>query len=95
MKGTCSIVGARHRIENVGPRLDKDLVVLDEALERLANEFPRQAQVVELLFFGGLSTAEAAKVLQARGVDISQRTVERDWRFARARLFEQIKNDGD
>ena len=55
--------------------------------------FPRQAQVVELLFFGGLTTAEVAEVLRARGLDISQRTVERDWRFARARLLQQVKND--
>lgn len=81
------------RIERASSPVDTDLVVLDEALGKLAEEFPRQAQVVELLFFGGLTTAEAADVLKARGIETSQRTVERDWRFARARLLQQIKND--
>jgi RNA polymerase sigma factor (TIGR02999 family) len=80
------------RIERAGSQVDTDLVALDEALDRLAAEFPRQAEVVELLFFGGLTTAEAAEVLKARGLEISQRTVERDWRFARARLLQQVKN---
>lgn len=81
------------RIERASSPVDTDLVALDEALEILAAEFPRQAEVVELLFFGGLTTAEAAEVLKARGIETSQRTVERDWRFARARLLQQIKND--
>ena len=80
------------RIERASSHIDTDLVALDEALDRLAAEFPRQADVVELLFFGGLTTAEAAEVLKARGVETSQRTVERDWRFARARLLQQVKN---
>ena len=81
------------RIERASSPVDTDLVALDEALDQLAADFPRQAQVVELLFFGGLTTAEVAEVLRARGLDISQRTVERDWRFARARLLQQVKND--
>lgn len=62
------------------------MVVLDEALDRLAAEYPRQAQVVELRFFGGLNNEEAVEVLRAGGTDVSLRTVERDWRFARAWL---------
>jgi RNA polymerase sigma factor (TIGR02999 family) len=81
------------RIERASSPIENDLVALDEALDQLATDFPRQAQVVELLFFGGLTTAEVAEVLRARGLDISQRTVERDWRFARARLLQQLKND--
>jgi RNA polymerase sigma factor (TIGR02999 family) len=81
------------RVEQSSARVDTDLVALDEALKELATEFPRQAQVVELLFFGGLTTAEAAEVLTAHGVEISQRTIERDWRFARARLLQQLQND--
>src|SRR5215471_13192100 len=42
------------RAENVSPKIETDLVALDEALENLALQFPRQAQVFELLFFGGL-----------------------------------------
>jgi RNA polymerase sigma factor (TIGR02999 family) len=81
------------RIERASSPVENDLVALDEALDQLAADFPRQAQVVELLFFGGLTAAEVAEVLRARGLDISQRTVERDWRFARARLLQQVKND--
>ena len=81
------------RIERTSSQVDTDLVALDEALDKLAAEFPRQAQVVELLFFGGLTTAEAAEVLRARGIETSQRTVERDWRFARAQLLQHVKND--
>jgi RNA polymerase sigma factor (TIGR02999 family) len=71
---------------------DVDLVALDEALMRLAGEYPRQAQVVELLFFGGLSAQETADVMSASGVEISLRTVERDWRFARAWLHQEMSN---
>jgi RNA polymerase sigma factor (TIGR02999 family) len=58
-----------------------DLLSLHEALERLAELHPRQAEVVELRFFGGLGTREAAYVL-----DVSERTVKDDWRVARAWL---------
>jgi RNA polymerase sigma-70 factor, ECF subfamily len=71
---------------------DVDLIAVDEALKRLAEEYPRQAQVVELLFFGGLSAGETAEVLSAGDVAVSKRTVERDWRFARAWLHQAISN---
>ena len=58
-----------------------DLAAVDEALERLATEFPRQAQVVELRFFGGYTEEEAAGV-----IGISPETVKRDWKFARTWL---------
>ncbi len=57
------------------------VLAVHEALERLVADFPRAAQVVELLFFAGLTAEEAAAVL-----DVSERTVKRDWRFARAWL---------
>jgi RNA polymerase sigma factor (TIGR02999 family) len=62
-----------------------DVVALHEALERLARTLPRQAQVVELRFFGGLSVPEVAVTL-----GVSDTTVESDWRFARAWLRGQI-----
>jgi len=61
---------------------------LDEALERLAKVNPRQAQMVEARFFGGLDVAETAKLL-----DISEATVLRDWRLARAWLAAEMKDD--
>src|SRR5262245_62148669 len=54
-----------------------DLLVLDEALDRLAEELPRAAQVVELRYFGGLTEAETAEAL---GISLS--TLKRDWKFA-------------
>jgi RNA polymerase sigma factor (TIGR02999 family) len=58
-----------------------DVIDLNQALERLAQEYPRQAQVVTLRFFGGLSISEVVETL-----GVSDTTVECDWRFARAWL---------
>jgi RNA polymerase sigma factor (TIGR02999 family) len=63
-----------------------DLTVLDQALDRLEKEYPRQARVVELRFFGGLTAEETAEVVNGPNTEMSSRTVERDWRFARAWL---------
>jgi RNA polymerase sigma-70 factor, ECF subfamily len=62
-----------------------ELLALDEALVRLADKDARQAQVVELRFFGGRSEEEIAAIL-----GISARTVKRDWRVARAWLFAEL-----
>lgn len=59
---------------------------LDTALEDLARLEPRQARVVELRFFGGLSIEEAAEVL-----GVSPATVKRDWLVARAWLFRELR----
>lgn len=58
-----------------------DLVALNDALEKLAAASPRQSEIVVLRFFGGLSIPEIAEHL-----DVSQSTVEKDWRVARAWL---------
>jgi len=65
-----------------------DLVVLDEALARLAARDPRQSRIVELRFFGGLKEEEVAEVL-----GVSSRTVKREWRMARAWLYKEIQRD--
>jgi len=57
------------------------LLALDEALDQLAAEDPRAAEVARLRFFAGLSVADTAAAL-----DVSERTVMREWSFARARL---------
>jgi len=54
---------------------------IDEGLTKLARVAPRQSQVVHLRFFGGLSETEIAEILQ-----VSTKTVKRDWKFARAWL---------
>jgi len=66
-----------------------DLVLLDEALTNLASFDPRQSQIVELRFFGGLTVKEVARV-----TNLSTATVEREWRTAKAWLHDQIvRND--
>jgi len=66
--------------EAIGPP-EMSLLDLHEALDRLSDSDPRKAQIVDLKFFGGLTTEEIAETLR-----ISSATVERDWKFARAWL---------
>jgi RNA polymerase sigma factor (TIGR02999 family) len=70
-----------------------DLTVLDQALDRFAKEYPRQARVVELRFFGGLTAQETAEVVNGPNGEMSSRTVERDWRFARAWLHKTMAEE--
>jgi len=67
-------------------RPDVDLIDLEDALDRLAAQDERKGRVVELKFFGGLTTEEIAEVLQISGA-----TVEREWAFARAWLYDAIE----
>jgi RNA polymerase sigma factor (TIGR02999 family) len=62
-----------------------DLLALNQALERLAEENERCARVVESLYFGGLSEKEVAEVL-----NIAERTVKRDWRYAKLWLRREL-----
>ncbi len=72
------------------PALSLDVLLVNQALDRFSSTYPRQARVVELRFFGGLSAEETREVLTAAGVESSLRTVERDWAFARAWLEDAI-----
>lgn len=63
-----------------------DLVALDDALQALTAIDPRKCRVVELRYFGGLSVEETAEVLQ-----VSPQTVLRDWKLAKAWLYQEIK----
>lgn len=69
----------------LGDSLEVDFLALDEALTRLSELDARKAHVVELRFFGGLTTAEAAEQL-----GIAPKTAEADWYFARAWLRKQL-----
>jgi RNA polymerase sigma factor (TIGR02999 family) len=64
-----------------------DIIALDQALDRLASVEPRQAKVVELRFFGGLSIEETADVLH-----MSSDTVKRDWRLAKEWLVRELSS---
>lgn len=63
-----------------------DLLDLDDALHRLAEIEPRAARVVECRFFGGLTVKETSEVL-----DVSSRTVKRDWIMAKAWLYRALR----
>jgi RNA polymerase sigma-70 factor, ECF subfamily len=66
-----------------------EVLALNDALDLLARRDARQARVVELRFFAGMTEEETAEVL-----GISARTVKRDWRMAKAWLFHQLRRDG-
>jgi RNA polymerase sigma factor (TIGR02999 family) len=69
----------------VSPDSRSDLVAIDEALTRLAELDARKGRVVEMRFFGGLSVKETAEVLK-----VSQETVLRDWKLAKAWLLNEL-----
>lgn len=64
------------------------LLDLDQAITRLERVAPRAAQVVQLRFHAGLTTAEAASLL-----GVTTRTLERDWQFARAWLYRELNGE--
>ncbi len=67
-----------------------ELLALDEALTNLARYDPRLEQVVECRFFGGMSVRDTAAAL-----DVSERTVERDWARAKAHLYRTLAAEPD
>lgn len=85
--------GGRDRIEldesvAISPQRDEDLIAVDEALGKLAQVDARQAAIVELRFFGGMSVAEVAEVL-----GVSKRTVEAEWTMVRAWLRRELSHE--
>lgn len=70
------------------PEVSEDLLALDEALTQLAASEPRIAQLVQLRYFGGLTIKQAAEAL-----DISTRTADADWAYARSWLLAAIRGD--
>jgi RNA polymerase sigma factor (TIGR02999 family) len=68
------------------PEIDEELVLLDEALQKLADADPIKARLVELRYFAGLTADEAAQVL-----GISPATADRYWAYARAWLRNEVR----
>lgn len=66
----------------------EELLALDAALERLSSQDPRKAELVRLRFFVGLSLEDVAEALE-----VSMRTVGREWRFVRAWLFDELRRE--
>jgi RNA polymerase sigma factor (TIGR02999 family) len=67
-----------------------DLLALDDALDELARIDGRKSRVVELRYFGGFSVEETAQILE-----VSPETVMRDWKMAKAWLYQQIRQEAD
>jgi RNA polymerase sigma-70 factor (ECF subfamily) len=85
--------GGRQRISfdeqiMLSPQHDEDLLSVDELLADLEDIDPRQAKIVELRFFGGMTSAEVAEYL-----GVSKSTVDREWRIVRAWLRKQLSED--
>jgi RNA polymerase sigma factor (TIGR02999 family) len=75
-------------VEIAAPERDEKLLAIHEALDRLAKEDPIKSDVVKLRFFVGFSARETAEAL-----GISERTVERYWRYTKAWLFSAIREN--
>jgi RNA polymerase sigma factor (TIGR02999 family) len=97
--GDAPVLSLKELRETVGPEADEAadrtvttaeeaqlLVLLDEALGRFAEEYPRAARGVECRFFGGMTIEETAEAL-----DVSNSTVSRDWTLAKAWLYREMK----
>jgi RNA polymerase sigma factor (TIGR02999 family) len=84
--------GGRQRVDldglaEIADASDEDVLAIDEALARLAQESQPCAQLVKLRFFAGLTLDEAAAAL-----GLARRTADRYWAYARARLFEMLSD---
>jgi RNA polymerase sigma factor (TIGR02999 family) len=76
--------------DKLGKPQSADLVALDDALQALEKLNARQARIVELRFFGGLSHEETAEAL-----NVSLGTVKRDWSMAEAWLYRELRKGGE
>ena len=74
--------------DKVGSRANPDIMDVDEAIEKLARLDARKSDILVLHYFGGLTYAEIGRAL-----DISAATVDRDLRFAKAWLANELRND--
>jgi RNA polymerase sigma factor (TIGR02999 family) len=72
-------------LAHIGEAPSVDLIALHEALDALAEIDARKSRIVELKFFGGLTTAEMAEVME-----LSPATIEREWSFSRAWLYDAL-----
>jgi len=89
-KQRCKHGADRHRVDLDDPEItiegpSTDLIALDEALTKLAEEEPVVAELVKMRYFAGLTLEQAAAVL-----GVSRRTADRYWAYARAWLYQQI-----
>lgn len=88
-RGGMVAIVAIEQANSVPAEPDAMIVAVDDALRQFAQIAPRQAKVVELRYFGGLSEDESAEAMQT-----SLRTVRRDWQFAKAWLTRELSERG-
>jgi RNA polymerase sigma factor (TIGR02999 family) len=94
-RGALKRGGDQHRVplndaDQTPAELDEPMILaIDEAMTRLAAMDERKARLVELRFFGGLTSDQAADAL-----DIARSTAAEEWRMARAWLYAQLQDDG-
>jgi RNA polymerase sigma factor (TIGR02999 family) len=74
------------QVEIAAPGADEDLIALDAALDKLAQQSPRKAELIKLRYFAGLSNEQAAKAL-----GISTSTADTDWAYARSWLGLELR----
>ena len=74
----------------LSPATERSILALDEALAAFSQLAPRQAKVVELRYFGGLTEEEIEAALK-----ISPRTIRRDWDFAKSWLMRELRHTGE
>ncbi len=86
-RGSGATMLALDELTGVPDKREVDLVILDEALQRLSGFDKQQARIVELKYFGGLTSEEIAEVM-----GVSVRTIGREWRTARAWLMTQLQD---
>ena len=89
-RGSGGIKLALDEAIDVADERASDLIALDEALKALAEFDPQKSRIVELRFFGGLSIEETAEVL-----GIGTATVIRQWRLAKAWLYDEVSKGGN
>jgi RNA polymerase sigma factor (TIGR02999 family) len=77
-----------HGLEVADTSLDERVLLVDEMMKRLEQEDPESVRVISLKFFGGLTNKEIAAM-----DGVAERTVERHWAYARARLFKMIREE--
>jgi RNA polymerase sigma factor (TIGR02999 family) len=84
-RGNAFTTSSVEEIGTKGDQWSEPLIDLDAALDRLASLDPRQARIIELRFFGGLTEAEIAAM-----IGISERTVKREWKAGKAWLYGEL-----
>ncbi len=77
-----------HGLDVANTTLDERVLLVDETMSRLEQEDPESGRVISLKFFGGLTNKEIAAM-----DGVAERTVERHWAYAKARLFQMIREE--